>query len=279
MVSMAKGSGELSVAKLESLAQVGIFVRDWKKARDFYTRKVGLQVRKEDRQWDYLALGATKGGPDASLTIWQPVPSWGAETYESGIRQIGTVTGIGFRTSSLAKAAEALRGRGVKVEIEEEAEEGFGRFTDLDGNTLFLVEPGKVKAHRAGLSALEFVTVVSRDVKRASEFFSKALGMRSRRVAGEGEFVSCRLSSEGTAISPFTPTREMYRDPKDYDADMAHIGENTAIGFTARDVPAAQETLMARGVRFLQKAEKQEWGGMQAKFLDADDNVYSIEQI
>ena len=96
------------MARLESLAHVGIFVRDWAAALDFYTRKVGLKVRDEDPKWDYVALGATKGGADAGLNLWQPIPAWGAAEYAAGMKEIGTVTGIGFRTPSLAKAKELL---------------------------------------------------------------------------------------------------------------------------------------------------------------------------
>ena len=101
------------MAKLESIENVGVFVKDLKKAKQFYTKKVGLAVREEDRKFGYLALGATKGGGDADLNVWQPVPSWGSEWYESGRKQIGGVTGIGFRTSNLKGTLEAfLRRRG-----------------------------------------------------------------------------------------------------------------------------------------------------------------------
>ena len=266
------------MAKLESIENVGVFVRDLKQAKQFYTRKLGLVVREEDRKFGYLALGATKGGVDADLNVWQPVPSWGTEWYESGLKQIGGVTGIGYRTSSLAKTVEALSKRGVDAAVDSQAER-FGRFTDPDGNVIFLVEPAKVPARRAGLAALEFITIASRDRKKAGTFFTKALGMKVRRVPGEEEeFVSYYLVPKGTSLSPFTPTREMYTDPADYDADMAHVGEPTSIGFTTRDIYGLQESLMSKGVRFKSKAEKRSWGGIQATFLDADDNVYSVAQ-
>ncbi len=266
------------MAKLESFENVGVFVKDLKKAKPFYTRKVGLALREEDRKFGYLALGATKGGADADLNVWQPALSWGSEWYESGRAQIGGVTGIGFRTSNLKKTVEALKAKGVDAGIEGE-DQRFGRFTDPDGNVLFLVEPAKVKVHRPGLAALAFVTVVSRDRKKAGAFFTKALGMKALREPGEdANFVSYALDPKGTAISPFTPTKEMYDDPKDYDADMAHIGEPTSIGFTTDDIYGLQEALMAKGVRFKTKAEKQTWGGVQATFFDLDDNVYSVVQ-
>lgn len=266
--------------KLESLSDVGIFTRDWNKAKRFYTRTIGLKVRGEDRKSGYIALGATKGGKDASLNLWQPVESWGPEMYEAGLKQVGTVTGVGFSTSDAKRTVELLKRRAVKVETEGESGE-FARFSDPDGNVLFLEQASRPKVRRVGLQRLDFVTIVSRDAARAGEFFTTALGMKGKRVrGGEGEaFTVYRLSPEGTAVMPFTPTREMYENPADYDADMTHLGENTSIGFSTRDIQAVQESLMARGVRFSQKAEKRPWGGWAARFLDADDNVYSILQM
>ena len=104
--------------KLESLSDVGIFTRDAKRAKQFYTRTIGLKVRSEDRKNGYIALGATKGGEDASLNLWQPAESWGPEMYEAGRKQIGTVTGVGFSTTDLNRTIEQLKRRGVKVEME-----------------------------------------------------------------------------------------------------------------------------------------------------------------
>lgn len=265
------------MVKLESLESVGFFVNDLKAAKRFFTRTIGLKVREEERKWGYLALGATKGGEDASLDPWQPSPEWGTEMYEFGRRQIGTVTGIGFRTNDFAGTLEMMRRRGVKVVVEGEAQD-FARFKDSDGNAFFFSPAEKVKRKRAGLAALEWVTVVTRDAARSGEFFTKALGMRGRRIPGEEGFIGYRLSTKGTSILPFAPTREMYPDPKDYDADMAHLGEDTAISFQTRDIYKLQEALMDRGVRFSEKAEKRDWGGIRARFLDPDDNVYSIIQ-
>src|SRR5438034_116399 len=169
------------MAKLQ-LTDVEIFVKDLKATRAFYTRKIGLKVRSAMPKWGYLALGATKGGEDAALTPWQPVPEWGQEMYESRLKMIGGVTGIGFITND----------------------------------------------------------------------------------------------PKATAITPFTPRKDIYDNPADYDADMAHIGEETGIGFTTSDIYRLQEQLLAKGVRFKEKAEAQDWGGIRARFFDLDDNVYSL---
>ena len=265
------------MAKLQ-LTDIGVYVKDLKASRAFYSKKVGLKVRSYLPKWGYLALGATKGGEDASLNPWQPTPEWGQADYEARLKMIGGVTGIGFLTTDLKRTVADLKKKGVKAEVDNK-DATFGRFTDLDGNVLFLTQPAKTKIHRAGLSSLAFVTVVSRDAKKSGEFFRKALGMRQRRVPGEeGEegFVSYQFSPKGTGIMPFTPTKEMYDNPADYDSDMAHIGEDTSVGFTTTEIYRVQEQLMAKGVRFQKKAEARPWGGIQAKFFDPDDNFYTL---
>ncbi|MEK6986652.1 MAG: VOC family protein, partial [Candidatus Thermoplasmatota archaeon] len=165
------------MAKIDSLSHVGVFVRDQKKAKEFYTKKLGLKVRSLIPKMGYLALGATKGGEDASLNLWQPTREmWGPE-YDDAVKQIGVVTGIGFRTTNLEKTIADLKRRQVKVE--GPGQEGEGRLAsiyDPDGNVVFAYEPAKPKVRRAGLLSLDFVTIASRDASRAGEFFTKALG-------------------------------------------------------------------------------------------------------
>jgi len=263
------------MAKLE-LTDVEIYVKDLKAARAFYTKKIGLKVRSSMPKWGYLALGATKGGEDAALTPWQPVPEWGKEMYESRLKMIGGVTGIGFITNDLKRTVADLKKKGTKTAVDGESQT-FGRFTDPDGNVLFLAQPAKPKIRRAGVSALGFVTVASRDSKKTGEFFRKALGMRKQRAESDEEgFDSYQLSPKATAITPFTPRKDIYDNPADYDADMAHIGEETGIGFTTSGIYRLQEQLLAKGVRFKEKAEAQDWGGIRARFFDPDDNVYTL---
>jgi len=264
------------MAKVTRLDAVGIYTRDQKRSRQFYTRSVGLRVRSDDRKFGYLQLGATKGGVDAGLDIWQPTREWGGELYEAGLKQVGTVTGIGFSTGNLEKTVQQLAQKGVKTEKDSE---DFVRFWDPDQNALFLTETERPKVRRAGIQKLEWVTVVTRDLPREVEFFTKSLGLKSRKVRGgegEGDFTVCRVSPDQTSIMPFTPTREMYRNPADYDADMAHVGEETSISLLVDDVYAVQEKLLQKGVEFKTRAEKRDWGGVAARIYDPDRNSYMI---
>lgn len=263
------------MAKIDALSHVGVYVRDQKKAKEFYTKKLGLAVRSSIPKLGYLALGATKGGVDASLNLWQPTPEMFGSEYENAVKQIGGITGIGFLTTNLEKTLETLRAKGVRVE--GPGEEGMATVYDPDGNAIFVFEPPKPKVRRAGLRSLEFITIASRDANRAGEFFTKTLGMKGKKTPMEG-MSEYRLSPNGTALTPFTPNREFYKSPQDYENDMAHIGENTSILFSTKDIYSVQDTLLSRGVRFHQKAKRAEWGGIDAEFLDPDDNRYGLIQ-
>jgi catechol 2,3-dioxygenase-like lactoylglutathione lyase family enzyme len=265
------------MAKIESLSHVGVFVRDQKKAKDFYTKKLGLAVRSSMPKMGYLALGATKGGKDASLNLWQPTPETWGDDYDNVAKQIGGITGIGFLTTNLEKTIETLRSKGVKVDPPQEETGGMASIHDPDDNIVFLFEAPKPKVRRAGLRSLEFVTIASRDADRAGEFFTKTLGMKGKKLPQEG-MTEYRLSREGTAILPFTPTRDFYADEKAYEEDLAHIGEFTSIVFSTKGIRGVQDQLESRGVRFRQKAKETEWGGMDAEFLDPDENRYTLMQ-
>jgi predicted enzyme related to lactoylglutathione lyase len=87
-----------------------------------------------------------------------------------------------------------------------------------------------------------------------------------------------RLAPGGTALTPFTPKAEFYKDPKEFENDMAHIGENTSIMFSTKDIYGVQDRLLGNGVRFHRKAKKADWGGIDAEFFDPDDNRYALIQ-
>src|SRR5436189_5333050 len=111
------------------LTDLEIYVKDLKAAKAFYTKKIGLKVRSSMPKWGYLALGATKGGEDAALTPWQPVPEWGKEMDESRLKMIGGVTGIGFITNDLKRTIADPKKQGTKTAGDGESET-FGRVTD-----------------------------------------------------------------------------------------------------------------------------------------------------
>src|SRR3972149_5921217 len=116
---MGARAGDFPMARLQ-LTDIGIYVKDLKASRAFYTRKVGLKVRSYLPKWGYLALGATKGGEDAALNPWQPSPEWGQADYEARMKMIGGVTGIGLLTNDMKGTLADLKKRGVQAEVDRE---------------------------------------------------------------------------------------------------------------------------------------------------------------
>ena len=169
------------MAKLEALSNVGIYTRSQKKAKAFYTRKIGLKVREYYPEWGYLALGAAKRGKDADLNIWQPTRKTWVKDYREAISQVGQVTGVGFRTGNLDKTVETLKAKKVKVDwMGGEGEGRMASILDMDGNSFFAYEPSKSRGRKPGLASLDFVTIATKDSNKAGEF-----SPRSRGCVGE----------------------------------------------------------------------------------------------
>src|SRR5439155_24129781 len=118
--------------------------------------------------------------------------------YESRLKMIGGVTGIGFITNDLKRTVADLKKKGVKTAVDGESET-FGRFTDPAGNVLFLAQPAKPKVRRAGVSALGVVTGAPLDSKETGEVFRNALGTgKQTGVCDEEGFDACQLSPHAT---------------------------------------------------------------------------------
>src|SRR5438046_10215817 len=101
--------------------------------------------------------------------------------YESRLKMIGGVTGIGFITNDLKRTVADLKKKGVKTAVDGESET-FGSFTDPAGNVLFLAQPAKPKVGRAGVSARGFVTVAWRASQQTGAVFRPARARRGQRA-------------------------------------------------------------------------------------------------
>jgi len=262
-----------TMAKVDELGSVGIFVSNHKKARDFYSKKLGLKVVGGMPAWGYVELAVKKGGPDAVLNLWTP-KAWGLSAKEAK-KKVGVTTGVGFSTDNFEATVASLRKKGVKVETWPN-EEGYAMATvyDPDGNGIFITGSTKKSTKRPGLKALDFVTISSRDSKRTGAFFQKVLGMKKE---GRG-FATYRLKPKGTALMPFTPKKDMYETAAAYKSDLAAIGEDTAIMFETKDAYALEKELRRKGVKFESPMEEQDWGGVSANIFDPDRNKYMLYQ-
>jgi catechol 2,3-dioxygenase-like lactoylglutathione lyase family enzyme len=261
------------MAKVDAISNVGIFVSNQKRARDFYTKKLGLKVVGGMPDWGYLELAVKKGGKDAVLNLWTP-KAWGLSAKEAK-KKVGVTTGIGFSTDNFEGTVALLRKRGVKVDVWSEGE-GYhmASVKDPDGNAFFISADAKSSKKKAGVTALDFVTISSRNSKRSGAFFQRALGLKK---VGR-DWAVYRATPGGTALMPFTPKKSNYERVSDYKADLAAIGEDTAIMLKTKSAYTLEKELKKKGVKFETKMEPQDWGGVSANIFDPDRNKYMLFQ-
>ncbi len=259
---------------IKQLALVSIFLKNQKRAKDFYSRKLGLKIREHWPDFKYLSMGSSKDGADAGLAIWEP-GSWGI-TGAKAKKMIGGFTGLGFATAKFEQLERKLAKSGVQVQRRHE-DEGFRymRVWDPDGNVIFVYEDRRARGKAGGVGKLGFATVASRNSKRLGQFYTRKLGLKRTGHAGWPEYIA---SPRGTTIMPFTVRRSNYDSAKEYRADLAAIGEDTHFMFACRGLAGLEQRLRKRRVKFRSGTTQAEWGGKEATILDPDGNSYILMQ-
>lgn len=259
------------MTKVDEISNVGILVKNQKRSIDFYTKKLGLKKLTSMPEFGYVELRAKKNGKDAVLNLWEPA-AWGMSAKDAK-KKIGQITGVAFSTPNLDATVAQLKKKGVKVDVWNEGDDyRMATVYDPDGNGLFLTGPKRPRTKRAGIDSLEFVTISSRNSKKTGAFFEKALGLKK----DGDEWAYYRATAKGTALMPFTPKKSNYKDPADYKADMAAIGEETGIMMTTSDVYKLEKSLIKKGVKIADPAKPRDWGQISADVLDPDQNLYTV---
>jgi catechol 2,3-dioxygenase-like lactoylglutathione lyase family enzyme len=120
---------------IDKLMMLAVLVSDMPKAKEFYSKKLGLKVASDYRQSDdrwWVALTLPEGGITITLT-----------TYHEKDPKFGGMT-LWFATSDLSAAHKDLSGKGVKVsEIGDDLHgPGSGtkwfNFKDPEGNLIHI---------------------------------------------------------------------------------------------------------------------------------------------
>jgi predicted enzyme related to lactoylglutathione lyase len=111
---------------------VGICVGDQQRALEFYTKKLGFEVRTDQpmgpgARWIEVA----PPGAETGLALWTPP---GLED------RIGTFSQVVFRCVDVQATYEQLKARGVEFRQEPKAQPGgvMAQFADPDGNLFVL---------------------------------------------------------------------------------------------------------------------------------------------
>jgi lactoylglutathione lyase len=114
------------------LYAVRIFVRDWKRALDFYSQTLGMPVRSANEDLGWAELGIA--GAPLALERAQP-----GDPESHGL--LGRFVGVSLRVDDVAATYAELRARGVEFVGPPEKQPWGGtlaHFRDPDGNVLTL---------------------------------------------------------------------------------------------------------------------------------------------
>lgn len=127
---------------LMRVGTVSVFVADQQRARDFYTEKLGMELRLEaplfpgsDLKWIEVA----PAGAETAINLYKTDAS--DENWGHYAGTVGKPQSITIQASELEGLAADLRGRGVTI-LQEPVAEPWGNWMsiqDSEGNTLIIV--------------------------------------------------------------------------------------------------------------------------------------------
>jgi catechol 2,3-dioxygenase-like lactoylglutathione lyase family enzyme len=133
---------------IKRMSHTTIYVEDQDRAYDFYTKKLGFEVRTDarmDNGFRWLTVGP-KGQPELEIALMQPRAGmmFDEETVKlmHELRKRGAFGGGVFQTDDCRKTYEELKSRGVEF-TSEPAEKPYGieaLFRDDSGNWFSLTE-------------------------------------------------------------------------------------------------------------------------------------------
>ena len=136
---------------LKQLTHVNVWVHDQDEALEFYTKKLGMEIRDdvtvpEMGNFRWLTVGVP-GQEDVAITLMAVPgpPVFDAET-QAQIKALvakGAASGLFFTTDDAQATYEELKGRGVEFQ-QEPAEQPYGidaGFRDASGNHFRMVQP------------------------------------------------------------------------------------------------------------------------------------------
>ena len=109
------------------------------------------------------------------------------------------------------------------------------------------------------------VTFYVSDLKKASQFYEKTLGLEKKY-----EFSSYIGFQCGNLEIGLISQAEKRKVPS---------RKSPSVEFLVDDVDKTYKELKAKGVKFIKELHDETWGGREAAFTDADGNVLGIVQI
>jgi lactoylglutathione lyase len=126
---------------IDRVGTVCVFVSDQDRAKDFYTRVLGFELREDSplypgapNRW----IAVAPAGAQTDVILYLPDQNW--EHYR---QVVGRSQALTFNVTGMTGLAKDLKTRGVKF-VQEPDPQPWGTYAtieDSEGNRLILVEP------------------------------------------------------------------------------------------------------------------------------------------
>jgi len=131
---------------LKRILHVNVFVLDQDRAKDFYTQKLGFEVRTDTTMdgFRWLTVGLN-GQPDLNILLARPAPPMFSEEDARSLRELiakGSMAGGVIETDDCRAAYEDLKAKGVTF-LQPPADRPYGveaLFRDDSGNWFSLTQ-------------------------------------------------------------------------------------------------------------------------------------------
>jgi catechol 2,3-dioxygenase-like lactoylglutathione lyase family enzyme len=136
---------------ITNLSHTTIWVLDQDEARDFYTSKLGFEVRIDETMDDFRWLTVSPRGSDHQLILLEPGPPMMDEATARQVRELiakGVLGPGAFRTDDCRRTYAELRDRGVNF-LSEPADRFYGveaTLRDNSGNWFSMTQPSPAYA-------------------------------------------------------------------------------------------------------------------------------------
>jgi uncharacterized glyoxalase superfamily protein PhnB len=120
-----------------------VLVSDQKKAVEFYTKKLGFDLRVDMPVGDMHWIEVAPKNSQASISLMEPSDKMMSKNeYEMAKKQIGTMTGVWFYTNDINATYDDLKKKGVDITKPEKQQWGgiMSMLKDQDGNGYHLIE-------------------------------------------------------------------------------------------------------------------------------------------
>lgn len=133
---------------IDSIGGMVIIVSEHQKAIEFYTQKLGFELKSdipfggsstEGLRWVEVAPKASQSS--ISLMVPNPLMMSDGVEIEAVKKSIGAETGIWFYSNNIQSTYEELKGKGVDITVPEKQEWGgiMSKVKDQDGNSYSII--------------------------------------------------------------------------------------------------------------------------------------------